>query len=362
MSNPKGKKQVKFIEVSGTLYEMGSQYGAVCSQEIKRLTEANFRRVGGRDALTPVIKKVYLPEVEAYAPEFVDFLRGIADGAKIDFMDAFFHNTQELMTSPGPFPSLMGGCTNFAASGEVTSDGKLIVGHNYDLIERWQEYIVLLKMTPDKGPRVIGPTIAGWFPLIGMNSSGLVMVGNRLGYTKDPIYHTRGTPFFAYNQKMLWSENISEAIEALISAKRRSHIHVMCATHEGDVLGIEYLSEEFAFLYPQRGIYVHADHIETDRFKSGDAAFTFAPDSYVRGARMTRLLDKYRGQLSVDAIKELLQDHGNYPDSICRHVNPKHPRRNPNKTLVSTIFCPEDKKVYCAFGNPCENEYFVYKL
>jgi isopenicillin-N N-acyltransferase-like protein len=362
VSEPKEKRKVKFIEVSGTFFEMGSQYGAACSQDIKKMVEGNFKRVGGRDALTPVIQKSYLPEAEAYAPEFVDFIRGVADGAKIDFIDAFFHNTQELMTSPGPFPSLMGGCTNFAAGGETTSDGKLIMGQNYDLIEHWQEYIVLLKMVPAEGPRVIGPAIAGWLPLFGMNSAGLAMVGNRLSYTKDPLYHTSGTPFFAFNQKMIWSENIGQAIEALTTAKRRSHIHAMFGTHEDDILGVEYLSQEFALLYPQRGILVHANHFETERFKDGDDAFTFAPDSYVRGARMTRLMEKHRGQISVDVLKELLQDHGNYPDSICRHVNPKFPRRNPNKTLISIIFCPEDKKVHCAFGNPCDNEYFEYPL
>jgi isopenicillin-N N-acyltransferase-like protein len=363
MSQTKGKKKVRLIDVSGTFFEMGSQYGAACAKEIKQLSETNLKRVGGREALTPVINAAYLPEAESYAPEFVEFIRGVADGAKIDFIDAFFHNTQELMTSPGPFPSLLGGCTSFIASGEATVDGKLIMGWNYDLIERWQEYIVVIKLTPKEGPRVIGPALAGWLPLQGMNSAGLGKVGSRLAYTKDPVHHTPGTPFFIYNQKMIWSENIGQAIDALTRAKRRSDIHAMFGTREGDMLGIEYLSQEFGVLYPQKGMLVHANHFETERFKDGDAVYTFAPDSYVRGARMTRLMEDQHGKLSVDIMKGILADHGNYPESICRHMNPKfYPRRNPNKTLISVIFCPEDQVMYAAYGNPCENEFFKFKL
>ena len=63
-------------------------------------------------------------------------------------------------------------------------------------------------------------------------------------------------------------------------------------------------------------------------------------------------------------MKQLLQDHNNYPASICRHTNPRAllPIGKLMKTLVSIISCPAEQKAYISYGNPCENEYLEYGL
>ena len=90
----------------------------------------------------------------------------------------------------------------------------------------------------------------------------------------------------------------------------------------------------------------------------------FLPDSYIRSHRLFELMESRHGSLSVDVMKQLLQDHNNHPSSICRHPNPRAPLpiSKMMKTLVSVISCPEEQKAYIALGNPCENEYFEYSL
>jgi isopenicillin-N N-acyltransferase-like protein len=68
--------------------------------------------------------------------------------------------------------------------------------------------------------------------------------------------------------------------------------------------------------------------------------------------------------LSVDTMKQFLQDHNNYPNSICKHPDPEAvlPISKMMKTLLSVINSPRERKAYITLGNPCENEYVDYQL
>jgi isopenicillin-N N-acyltransferase-like protein len=63
-------------------------------------------------------------------------------------------------------------------------------------------------------------------------------------------------------------------------------------------------------------------------------------------------------------MKQLFHDHNNYPNSICRHPNPRAPLPTVKimKTLLSIINCPREQKAHIAPGNPGENEYIEYRL
>ena len=116
--------------------------------------------------------------------------------------------------------------------------------------------------------------------------------------------------------------------------------------------------------YTERGILTHANHFKTERFRNTDLASVIVPDSYIRSHRLDRMMKENLNTLSVDMMKKLLQDHNNYPNSICRHPDPQAalPIGKMMRTVLSVINSPKERKAYIALGNPCQNEYLEYFL
>jgi isopenicillin-N N-acyltransferase-like protein len=361
MPETKGKRKLKVVEASGNHYEMGCRYGAACP-EIARLLDITRELFGGRDKVDSLLKKfipLYLPAAEKYAPEIVEEMRGMAEGAKVSFEEIFFLNiTYEISV-----PSVMGGCTTFAATGEATANGEVIAGQNFDFIHPWEQFMVLLKMEPSSGPRIFAVTAAGCLGLIGCNSAG-ISVNLNLLKDRNSLTPTGGVPTHIILRKIFTSENIAEAITAAGAAEGRAAKNYLVTSAQGDFVDMETTTNDMDIQYPERGIYTHANAFKADRFKSADMAPVFSPDSYIRAPRLFQLMEKHRGKLSVDVMKKLLEDHNNHPGSICRHQNPKAPLpiAKMAKTLISIITLPKEQKAFISCGNPCENEYLEYKL
>jgi len=360
MFSSKGKRKIRIVEVSGNSYEMGFQYGAACP-EISKMLDITCQVFGGKDKVGMLANKyipMYLPFAEKYAPEIVDEMRGMAAGAKLDFQDIFFLNiTYEISV-----PSVMG-CTSFAAVGKATGNSEVITGQNFDFLSMWEEIIILLKMKPTHGPNILAVAPAGSLGLIGLNSAGISINLNLLR-NKDSLAPKGGMPSHLILRKLLTCENIGEAVGVIASAEMRSAKNYLLASDQGDVVNLEVTLDDLDVHYPERDILTHANCFKTDRFKSADLAPMYWPDSYIRGQRLYQLMDNHYGQLSVDLMKQLLQDHNNHPNSICRHPDPRAPLPIGRmiKTLVSLISCPKERKAYIALGNPCENEYAEYRL
>jgi isopenicillin-N N-acyltransferase like protein len=361
MSDKGNKRTLKIVDVNGSHYEMGFQYGKACP-EISGMLDMTCQLYGGQDKVNSILDKyilMYLPHMEEYAPEIVEQLKGMAAGANVDFRDILFLNiTYEISV-----PSVMGGCTSFAASGEATADGKLITGQNLDHIEPWKDYMILLKMKPAEGPSMMAVTAAGCLGLIGINSAGISINLNLLR-TKDSLAPTGGVPTHVIVNKLFMSESLDKAITAIASAEGRSAKNYLVANGQEGIINIETTANDMEIQFPERGILTHANSFKTDRFKSSDVAPLVVPDSYIRFPILYRRMEQHYEHITVDVMKQLLQDHVNYPNSICRHPDQKAllPYSRIMKTLISIISCPEEQQAYIATGNPCENEYSEYLL
>ena len=353
----KTQSRIKEVEVSGTPYGMGFQYGSACP-EIGKMFELTCEACKlERDAAISLSPK-YIPFIEEYSPEIASEMKGMAEGARVDLREIVFLNIWYELSLRG----CMGGCTSFAASGEGTNDGELIIGQNLDMTPAWDEMLVLLKMKPSRGPKILAVTPVGLLGLLSLNSAGLALDGNMLAH-KDLMGFSEGVPHMVWVRKAQSAENIGKAIAAIASAKKTGvAVNTLLGSQEGDIVDIEVTPDDLGFLYPQKGFIVHSNHFYTERFKSRDLMGTLLPDSYVRSQRLATLMERHRGELSTDVMRELLTDHNNHPDSICRHVDRDAPPELQIKTVASVISYPKEQKMYIAYGNPCEKEYVEYKL
>ena len=359
--NSKGTKKLKVIEVSGSHYEMGFQYGTECP-EIRKMLDGIRQTFGGTEKTRTTIEKylpMYLPAVEKYAPEIVEEMKGIAAGANMELEDILLINIMYEIS----MPSIMGGCTAFAAAGEATANGEVIAGQNFDAVDHGEDSIVILKMNPAQGPRILSMAPVGSLGLIGFNSAGLSFNLNLL-MNKDSLKPTGGVPTHIILRKIFMCENIGQVIAMIGTAEGRAAKNYLVTDEQGDIIDVETTKNDLDIQYPESGMLTHANHFKADRFKSDDLAYLVVPDAYVRSYRLFQLMERYHGKLTVDLLKQLLQDHNNYPNAICRHGDLKSPLEMARltKTLVSIITCPKERKAYMSVGKPCENEYVEYQL
>jgi isopenicillin-N N-acyltransferase-like protein len=357
----KGTKKLKIIEVSGSNYEMGYQYGSACPQ-IRKVLDGVRQTLGGTEKTRAIIQKympMYLPAVDKYAPELVEEMKGIAAGANVELEDILLLNIMYEISAT----SIIGGCTAFAAAGEATADGEVIAGQNLDAVDKGEESIIILKMKPARGPHILSVAPVGSLGLIGLNSSGISLNLNLLR-NKDSMTPTGGVPTHIILRKVFTCENLGEAITTIGSAEGRSAKNYLVTDEHGDIIDVETTMNDLDIQHPERGMLTHANYFKADRFKSDDLAYLIVPDAYIRSYRLFHLMERYHGRLTADIFKQLMQDHNNYPNAICRHGNPKAPLEigRLTKTLVSIITCPKERKAYISLGNPCENEYFEYQL
>lgn len=358
-------------EFKGSFYDIGRQYGEACRERIKETIEEVWVRM--IKAYNPEADKKQMVAIgkrflDSYKgePDLLDELKGIAEGANVNFDEVLFIQTGIELLEYWPKlvkgetkvnPAKIGGCTSFAATGKATKNGETISGQNEDWIPTSEP--ILMRLQPDKGPRVLGLTLPGCFVTEGINSAGLACQANLIVTTNSGIGIP---PDGGMRQKVLHQKNIGDALGAIYTTKRASASNFVIASDEGDIIDVEATRDDVSVLHPQNYILVHTNNLVTERFKDTDLMAQLLPDSYLRVNRMRRLMEEHYGELSVDIMKKLLTDHNGRPDSICRHLDVEDPPDQRLLTVASIISVPREQKMYISNGNPCENDYLEYRL
>lgn len=350
---------IELVEVSGTPYEIGRQYGEACSEKIKKMVDwwagqvtLLYPEVDKKKMIS--MTKQFLEPTKEYAPDLVDEMKGIAEGAKVSLEEILFANA---VCEPLLYCEKLGGCTSFAATGEATKNGETITGQNLDW--RKEAELVVLRAQPSEGPKYLALCYVGSLGMMGINSAGIAHQTNLLWSESSGV----GVPAFnVINQKILQQKNLADVLGVIYTPKKSGSWNYLMASSEGDIVDVEGHRDDFSVLYPERDFIVHTNNFLTDRLKSTDLVCTTLPDSYLRVNRMTRLIEKHYGELSVDLMKTFLADHNDYPDSICRHIDTEDLPETHLFTRASIISVPKEQKMYISNGNPCENEFVEYKL
>ena len=361
---PKIRKILKLIEVGGTPYEIGYQYGEACPG-LREFIDQSYEGLGWkRHGMIPSIQK-YIYSTEKFAPEIIETIKGIADGGKVNFDEIFFLNT---LFEVGMFEFLkpIMGCTLFAAIGDTIDNTETICGQNVDYFPESEDGFMLLKIIPQKGPQILGLVqFMGGLPLLGINSTGICLNINALLH-KDSINNYNGIPLNILTYKMLCCKNVTKALGVFCSAVKSFETKPLfgcyLASSEGSAVYCEAVLGDYNILYPENGIITHANHYETNRFKSGESIHVIVPDSFFRARRLRDLITKNHHKLNVAKIEAFLADHVNFPYSICKHYGENDPIDTRQKTVLSIISQLKKQKMHIAWGNPCDTEFHEYCL
>ncbi|MTI85579.1 MAG: hypothetical protein FH756_17200 [Firmicutes bacterium] len=353
-------KKFKVIECSGTPYEIGCQWGKAGKENILGSLEQCFKlinhvhQVPRENAIENAMK--YLPVVKDFDSYLIDILKGQADGAGVSFEETFtLRCAFELFIHYNQIASL---CTSFSATGKATKDGKTILGQNLDWYTGTP--IDLIKIHHTNGVKQLSLFL--WGIEVTLSSAGFGVCAN--GTWAPPQKYALNIPFGCYLPKVMRQKNMDDAMEILKDVARGLEYYHL-ADAGGNLVGIESIEDDLEILHPHRDILVHSNHYLTERFKKSDMASQIIPDSFQRIERIRKLIDSHYGKITPELMMEILSDHENFPNSICRHPGENLPleyKPLSSETLTSFVMIPEDRIMFIAYGNPCKCEYIKYQL
>jgi isopenicillin-N N-acyltransferase like protein len=343
------------IDVAGSPRELGRQIGETAREEIRGFCEVALTLVNkmvrvSRAAAERIAAGAF-ESAEHYAPDMVEEIRGMAEGAGVSAADVMLLQIRNQLQ-----PDMDAGCTSLALapSGHRTRG---LVAQNWDNDPDLQSFTVVLTRRPTGKPAFVAITQAGLIAYIGFSEAGIGLCLNTL----PAPARTTGVPHYFTVRGILEARSLDGAIHAVRRAERAIPANIMLTTPQGPA-DLEVTLDRVDVLRDDgSGGVTHANHCRHPDLLAINEQFPELIQSHDRQRRIDAALDLPHRQPSLEEIKELLRDHDGYPRSICRHPN-SDPKTGFWETNFSVIIEPEARRMHISRGPPCQNPYEEYLL
>ncbi|MEU9794437.1 C45 family peptidase [Streptomyces sparsogenes] len=357
------------VEISGTPSQRGRQYGEAVAPQLEAALGYYAEAFGFSSGLTwrQVTARAarWLEPVRDYAPDLLEEMQGIADGAGLDLLDILALNARGEVIYDDSFTRMREeedaaeGCTSFAAYGEASGDGHVWAGQNWDWRAGVADTVVMLRVVQPPRPTVVMQVEAGQVGRQGANSAGIALNANGLGGRFDD---TVGLPQTVIRRRVLDQSSITDALDVLFRTRAHIASNALLTCREGFAVDVETTPARHGWTYPNDGLLVHGNHYQAGVPAALAADYRpLSPDSLVRVPRAEEGLRKLREATGPDEsrklIKQALSDHLGYPDSLCTHSDPRQPPVKHWETLVSSCVDLTAGDYHVTAGTPCDREY-----
>ena len=343
--------------------QRGQAYGEAARVQIQTILSAYreiFQRITGETWQETIARgQTFITGAEAFAPDLMDEIRGIAEGANCAFMDIFLLNARsEILFNP---LALAQECTTIAALPESTTDGETLLAQNWDWYKEVIDCQVILKIGQREGiPSLITFTEAGQLAKIGMNAAGIGLVVNNL-ISDQP---RAGVPWIFLTRRVLESSHLAQAMGYVLNTPRAHSINFLIGYADGEAVNLETSPVEEHILWPENGCFVHTNHY----LKPGKNFRDLKPlrdpylSTYLRCRRAQQGMAALKSNINVESIRKILSDHMDRPFSVCAHENPAVA---PQQRVVTCLFIAMNltrRQIHYTRGNPCRGEVQTLEL
>ena len=209
--------KLRIVDLTGTPYQMGKIHGQTLRAEIQELVsrwKADLKkayRVPAEDFIRHFLKKTdFRPAIERWTPGLLDEIRGIADGAGLDFDTMYAYQLIDEFWAMGPDlgPSK---CTSFAAAG---GNGRpALVAQTLDIPTFYHGFQTVLRIRDDQGDlETLVFTMPGILGANGLNSRS---VGLCVNAVTQLAYSTKGLPVDFVVRGVLRQKSYEDAVNFL---------------------------------------------------------------------------------------------------------------------------------------------------
>ncbi len=337
--------------------QRGRAYGEAARERIKTILAAYreiFHRITGETWQETVVRGApFILKAKAFAPDLVEEIQGIAEGADRAFEDIFLLNARsEILFNP---QVLAQECTTIAALPEVTKNGDTLLAQNWDWYKEVINCQVILKIGPREGkPALVTFTEAGQLAKIGMNAAGIGLVVNNL--TSDQP--RTGVPWIFLTRRILEASHLAQALGYVLNTTRAHSINFLIGFADGEAVNLETSPVEEHVLWAENGICVHTNHYlkQGQKFRDLKPLRDPYPSTYLRFRRARKGLTDLKGDIDVQGIQNILKDHMDKPFSVCTHRNPAIEPMQQIVTCLSIVMNLSRRQIHYTLGNPCRGE------
>lgn len=375
LKNPQG---IWELYVEGNPLERGISNGLLTQEliykqenafvsKIKELVPSEFYQKILRNFLKYFNRKLDSHVPEEYKVEIFGLSRYSSDEfnfvAEPYWRTLYFHGAHDIGHALQDLA--MVGCTSFAAWGNHTKDGKMIMGRNFDFYvgEEFAEEKIVAFFNPDEGYKHAIVTWAGMVGAVsGMNEKGLTVTINA---GKSSIPMKAKTPISLLTREILqYASNINEAIE--IAQKREVFVSesIMVGSSEGKTaVLIEVSPKKFGVYQVESStdLLVCSNHFQSEIYQSDKKNLKSIEESHsqYRFDRMNELVET-NSKITPEIAAEFLRNKEGLNDLKIGFGNEK----SINQLLAhhAVIFKPEERLMWVSAHPYQLGEFVAYDL
>ena len=363
--------------VEGNPYQLGMTTGLLTqelfkSQEhaflskVDELVPSKFRQYLLRKILAFYNRKMYLHIPSEYKTEIYGLSKYASD--QYDYIAEnylrvlYLHGAHDIGHAMQDLALV--GCSSFAAWGDRTEDGKLIIGRNFDFYagDEFAKNKIIAFVNPDQGHKFMSVTWAGMIGVVsGMNEHGLTVTINA---GKSKIPWVARTPISILTREILqYASNIEEAIAI---AKQRqvfvSESILIGSAQDKKAITIEVSPQNFGvYEVSNSSRLICSNHFQSEAYAEDENNITHKAESHsqYRYERMQELL-KRSEKLTVQGAVDILRNKEGLNDKLIGYGNEK--ALNQLRAHHGIVFKPEELKVWVS-SNPYQlGAFMAYDL
>jgi hypothetical protein len=357
-----------YLHIEGIPVERGFQHGYLLAKEIKEALRQmsavwHYQTALDWQWLVDRSAKMFNSKIDA---ENMDEMEGIVEGMKAagvlttrdeivaynastEFMGYWWPLVKDTISPNSPNPKKES-CSSFIATGSMTSDGKIVLGHNTMSSFYYPDCNVIIDILPEKGHRILMQSVAG---LIHSETDFFItdagLVGSETTIGGFFPFDEKGIPEFARMRRATqYASTIDEWCAIMKEGNNGGYANAWLI---GDIntneiarleLGLKYIG----FEKKKDGYFVGsnvAEDLQILRFETKSAEEDIKTSSVARRVRWKQLMKENSGKINLELGEKLEADHydtylnSNTPDmrTLC-----SHPNLDPDPYGVDVPFAP----------------------
>jgi isopenicillin-N N-acyltransferase-like protein len=299
----------------------------------------------------------WVPLIEAYHPDALEEVRGVAEGSGFAVEEILALNGRGELRIRNADPFETDGCTSFALTADGAGDGHVYCGQNWDWRVGTKESVVMLRVKQEPKPTIVMQVEAGQIGRHGASSAGIGLNANGL---EAPFGFKLGVPSPYIRRRILDSHTMHDALEAVMEVRQSVCANLVFTHRDGYCVDLETTPERHGVVHPRNGLLTHANvflgeipaQIE-ETYRPGSV------DSLWRAPRVESVLRRARDAQTSEEVRTLIatafSDHFSHPNSVCAHPDPRDGGRW--ETVASAMVDLTTGEYLVAPGNPCEHAY-----
>ncbi len=323
-----------YLHIEGAARQRGFQHGYLLAKEIReslRITKAVWEYQSGMDWQWLVGKssEIFKKNVD---PEILDEIRGITEGltaagapATLEEMVAYnayielsgYWWPQEKKTMDVHSPDTRKeSCSSFIATGNMTRDGGIVLGHNTMSSYVVADSYVILDIVPDKGYRILMQTSPGWVHSgtdFFITSAGLVGSETTIGDFNG--FDEKGDPEFARMRRATQDASTIDDWCAIMKKGNNggyANAWLLGDVKTNEIARLELGLQHTGFERTKNGYYVGSNVAETIpilRLETEQHETDIRQSGVARRVRWRELMKQYEGKITADLAKLFEADH-----------------------------------------------------